>query len=176
MQPIEKRLAVLFLALALVLGAVFTLGNQGGTAAPDGQPQVEQSLNVTNADRVRRVELVDGGLKTMAGANTPVAGQMECGLTGTLHKAEVQLTGGMGGTNPTLAILWQNSIDRGNTWTNVGTWTQINATVTPQAQAQTVADLVASTAVAYGDCWRAVYTFGGTGTVTADFAINHLEK
>jgi hypothetical protein len=74
-------------------------------------------------------------------------------------------------------VKWQNSIDGGTTWTDVGTWTTINATVTPASQSQTVADVSNNTtAVSYGDCWRATYTFGGTGTVTANIGIVGYEK
>lgn len=132
---------------------------------------------VAEGDRVDRIVYVSSGAKTMAGADTPVAGDPKCGIAGTLHEAEVRLTGTMTGTAPTLAIKWQNSMDGGSTWTDVGTWTTINATVTPAVQNQTVADIFnATTAVAYGDCWRVTYTFGGTGTVTANFSVNGLSK
>lgn len=125
---------------------------------------------------VQRIVYFDAGVRTMANT-TPVVSNPFCGVGGfDLHRADVVLTGTMAGTNPTLTILWQNSID-GTNWTSVGTWTQINATVTPASQSQVVSDVYnATTAVAYGDCWRASYTFGGTGTVTANISIKGVAK
>jgi len=174
----HRWLTYTLIALLLVGSLGIALARQA-EAGPEivGNPDgAETRALITDGESVRRIVYFAGGSKTMVGANTPVASDPECGLYGNLHKAEVQLTGGMGGTNPTLAIKWQNSIDGGTTWTDVGTWTAINATVTPQTQTQTVADLAASTAVAFGDCWRATYVFGGTGTVTANFSVTGLEK
>lgn len=129
-----------------------------------------------NDGSVQRVVYVPQAAYTMSDT-TPVASQAQCFPGFTLHKAQVVLVGTMAGTAPTLAVKWQNSIDGGTTWTDVGTWTTINATVTPASQSQTVADVYnASTAVSYGDCWRATYTFGGTGTVVANIGIVGYEK
>lgn len=137
-------------------------------------------------DRVRRVVYFQMENHATGGANTPVASGKVCGLAGLYHYAEVQLTGTMAGTAPTLAVKWQNSKDNGVTWTDVGTWTTINATVTPANQKNTVADHgdivlmnantpVTTPAVMYGDCWRATYTMTGTGAA-ANFAIIGAEK
>lgn len=125
---------------------------------------------------VKRIVYFSGVL-TPVGLNTPISSSPTCGIgNASLYRADVVLTGTMTGTNPTAALLWQNSIDGGTTWNNVGTWTTINATVTPPSQSQTVADLVASTAVAYGDCWRYQVTFGGTGSVGANLRIIGFAK
>lgn len=178
----NKRIAAITTVLMVLLVSLFLGLSSFGSGAqagpviignPDG---ASVRLLVQSNDKVQRIEYFPAGTKTMAGANTPVNSAADCGHNGTLHMAEVRLTGTMAGTAPTLAIKWQNSIDRGVTWTDVGTWTTINATVTPASQQQKVADLAASTAQVYGDCWRAVYTFGGTGTVTANFSVSGLDK
>jgi hypothetical protein len=165
------------LLIALVMG-VTALGH-GAKAGPEvvGNPDgANLRALVSDGESVKRIVYVATGAHTMANT-TPVATDPKCGMFGDLHKAEVRLTGTMTGTAPTLAIKWQNSMDGGTTWTDVGTWTTINATVTPASQSQTVADITNnSTAVAYGDCWRVTYTFGGTGTVTANFGVTGLEK
>ena len=173
-----RYISLALLPLAILLAAILAGPGQRANAGPQiigEQAGATVRALVSQDDQVKRIVYFDAGAKTMANT-TPVASDPVCGLNGTLHKAEVQLVGTMGGTNPTLTILWQNSLDGGTTWTSVGTWTAINATVTPATQSQTVADLVASTAVAFGDCWRATYTFGGTGTVTANISIKGIEK
>lgn len=179
----RKRLALLVLIPALVFGALigayFTTTSSGVSAGPEivGDPNGAGSRAIyADNNRVVRIEYFAAGAKTMANT-TPVASDAFCGLNGNLHKAEVQLVGTMSGTNPTLAVKWQNSIDGGTNWTDVGTWTTINATTTPATQSQVVADIQnATTAVAYGDCWRATYVFGGTGTVTANISVKGVEK
>lgn len=119
------------------------------------------------------------GLVTPAGGTTtPLVSDSKCGLGGyTVFRTDVTLSGTMTGTNPTLAVKWQNSIDGGATWVDVGSWTTINATVTPASQSQTVSDIYGvSTAVAYGDCWRATLTFGGTGSVGANVKVKGIVK
>lgn len=123
------------------------------------------------------------------GANTPVASSNYCGsdVSGVLHEATVKLSGTMAGTNPTLSIKWQNSKDNKSTWTDVGTWTTINATVTPASQTNTVADSgavvlmnantpVVTPPVVYGDCWRVLYTMAGTDSVAANFSVTGVDK
>lgn len=165
------------LALALLFVGLAQFGGAPASAEPEivGNPEgaVTRAL-IRENETVKRIVYVAGGTKTMANT-TPVTSDAFCGNFGTLHRADVVLNGGMAGTNPTLTILWQNSID-GVTWNNVGTWTQINATVTPQSQSQAVGEVQATAANVYGDCWRVQYTFGGTGTVTADFKIIGVEK
>lgn len=122
------------------------------------------------------------------GANTPVPSANYCGnaFSGMLHEATVKLSGTMSGTAPTVAIKWQNSKDNGTTWTDIGTWTTINATVTPASQTNTVADSgavvlmnantpVTTPPVVYGDCWRALYTMTGTNAA-ANFSVTGIDK
>lgn len=182
MTPYRKRLALIIMLPALILGLVagtfFAIDSEGVNAGPQivGDPDNSDTRAIfADNNRVVRIEYFAAGVKTMANT-TPVASNAFCGLNGTTHRADVVLTGTMGGTNPTLTVKWQNSID-GVNWTDVGTWTAINATTTPASQSQVVADIGnATTAVAYGDCWRAQYTFGGTGTVTANISIKGVEK
>lgn len=173
---------LLFSASLMVSGVVISAHRATEVDAYAGAEIVGDSAGATerylvaSGDRVRRIVYVKSGSHVSAGANTPVASNPYCDLAGNFHYAEVQLVGTLAGTNPTLAILWQNSKDNGATWNNVGTWTTINATVTPATQSQTVADIAASTAVVYGDCWRAVYTFTGTGNPAGNFTIIGMEK
>ncbi len=144
-------------------------------------------VGVNGSDRVWEIIYVSSGSHASAGANTPVTSSAFCDLPGVYHYAQFDLTGTLAGTNPTLAILWQNSKDNGSTWSNVGTWTTVNATVTPATQSQTVADHgdivlmnantpVTTPAVTYGDCWRVRYTFAGTGNPAGNFKITGMEK
>lgn len=158
------------MALVLILSVGFAKLTQV-EAGPTG-PQYQ--LRALDQDgNVQQLVYVTQGVKTMAGANTPVSSDAACGLGNfEMFSAQVVLTGTMAGTAPTVAIKWQNSKDGGTTWADVGTWTTINATVTPAVQNQTVSDIWnATTAVAYGDCWRAQYVFTGSGTVTANIGI-----
>lgn len=176
----RKKFASFGLILAFAITAIFASLTQepNASAGPEiiGNPNgAEYSAIISSGETVKKIMYFAAGVKTMANT-TPVSSGPKCGMFGDLHSAEVRLVGTMGGTNPTLTVLWRNSKDGGLTWNNVGTWTTINATVTPLVQSQTVADLAASTAVAFGDCWDATYTFGGTGTVTANIQIYGLEK
>lgn len=142
-------------------------------------------VSSNGTDRVRRIVYFKMESHATGGANTPVASGSVCEMAGTYHYAEVKFTGTLTGSAPTLAIKWQNSKDGGTTWTDVGTWTTINATVTPASQTNTVADhgentiVLANTpvttpATVYGDCWRATYTMGAGGA--GNFSITGLEK
>ena len=114
----HRWLTYTLIALLLVSALGIAMARQA-EAGPEivGNPDgAETRALITDGESVRRIVYFAAGSKTMVGANTPVASDPECGLFGNLHKAEVQLTGGMGGTNPTLAIKWQNSIDGGTTW------------------------------------------------------------
>jgi hypothetical protein len=176
----QGRVPVLLVLLTLAGWTMLHPGGRDAFAGAEivGNPNgsTVRALVGKNDGSVQRVVYVSQAAYTMADT-TPVASQAQCFPGYTLHKAQVVLSGTMSGTAPTLAVKWQNSIDGGTTWTDVGTWTTINATVTPASQSQTVADVSNNTtAVSYGDCWRATYTFGGTGTVTANIGIVGYEK
>lgn len=128
---------------------------------PDGAEY--RALLAPVAGKTKRIVYFSAGVKTPT-ANTPVNSDPVCGLGGyTIFRADAYLVGTMTGTAPTAAIKWQHSTDGGRHWNDIGTWTTINATVTPASQSQTVSDIYnATTAVAYGDCFRAQYTLGGT--------------
>jgi hypothetical protein len=177
---LKAALPTLLVLIALTGVTVVRSGSRDAFAGAEivGNPQgsTVRALVGKNDGSVQRVVYVAQAAYTMSDT-TPVAGQAQCFPGYTLHKAQVVLVGTMSGTAPTLAVKWQNSIDGGTTWTDVGTWTTINATVTPASQSQTVADVSNNTtAVSYGDCWRATYTFGGTGTVVANIGIAGYEK
>jgi hypothetical protein len=87
---------------------------------------------------------------------------------------EVTISGTMTGTNPTDALVLQHSIDHGTSVAgNVTSFTTINATVTPAVQTDTRISgvVIANTPVAYGRCWRVVWTAGGTGSPALNFAV-----
>lgn len=182
MRETLKKFRILLVVAILwaALGGIYILNPSGGEAGPEivGNPAGSNVRAIVSggSDKVVRIVYFSSSTKTMAGANTPVASSSYCRVAGTFHYAQVDLTGTMTGTNPTLTIKWQNSKDNGSTWNDVGSWTEINSTVTPASQSQTVADIAAATAVTYGDCWRALYTFAGTGTVTANFKITGMDK
>jgi len=136
---------------------------------------VRAIINVNGDSTMSRIVYFKLVSHATGGANTPVASDTYCGVAGNFHWAKVAFTGTLGGAAPTLVVKWQNSKDHGTTWSDVGTWTTINATVTPATQENTVADHpeevlmnantpVVTPAVMYGDCWRATYTMGAAGT------------
>lgn len=180
----------MFLLMTTVFYASFRMGSgdayAGAVQAGDPSNANFRALVTSNGtDRVKRIVYFKLEPHATGGANTPVASGTVCDLAGTLHYAEVKFQGTLTGAAPTLAIKWQNSKDNGTTWTDVGTWTTINATTTPASQSQSVGDIVAppyfngtttvqSTATIYGDCWRATYTMGAGGAGT--FSITGVEK
>lgn len=197
MQGFSRRMKSWLLSLALIatlLGGTALYASlqpssdaYAGASVEGQQEGATDRLLVSSGgdDRVRRVVYFKMDNHLTGGANTPVASAKVCGLAGEYHYAEVQFTGTLTGSAPTLAIKWQNSKDNGATWSDVGTWTTINATVTPATQSQTVADQkaivlmnantpVTTPAVMYGDCWRATYTMGAGGA--GNFAIIGAEK
>jgi hypothetical protein len=173
-------LTVLFALMALGLGGVqFAPHAQAGpeiVGNPDGASV--RALYAPQGGKVKRIEYFAAGVQTPVGINTPVASDPVCGLGGyTVFRADAYLVGTMTGTAPTLAIQWQTSIDGGAHWTNIGTFTTINATVTPASQSQVVSDVYNSTtAVAQGDCFRVLKTYGGSGSVGANVAIVGIAK
>lgn len=181
-RSIRLRYLVMALTLAFVIGVPAVphfYGGQASAVESVGDPNSpDRILYAPEGGKVARIVYVSGGTKTMAGANTPVASDKICAQGAhTLYGAEIALSGTMTGTAPTVAFKWQHSFDNGTTWHDVGSWTTVNATVTPAVQNQMVSDIYnATTAVAYGDCWRATYTFGGSGTVTANFSITGFNK
>jgi hypothetical protein len=195
----RSRLVTFGIVLAMIIAFAGTM-TYARLASPSSQNYVSAAsvgekdgsdlralISSGGDDRVRRVIYFKMDNHTTGGANTPVPSAKVCGLAGLYHYAEVQLSGTMDGTAPTLAIKWQNSKDNGSTWSDVGTWTTINATVTPATQSNTVADhgnqsytnaqgtVTTELATMYGDCWRALYTMTGTGAA-ANFAVIGAEK
>lgn len=166
------------LAIMLVTLTGYARLAQPSNAAPGGGSARSAQADVQSADKFQKFVYFNAGAKTMVsgGAGTAVSSGSKCGVAGLLHGSVVTITGTLSGTNPTLDFTWQNSKDGGSTWTTVGAFTQVNATVTPSSLSQTVADIIGSTAVAYGDCWRILYTWGGTGSVGGSFGIKGFEK
>lgn len=184
----------LSVVMLLLAGALVFSTHSGGQdayagAAVYGDPSQSDTralISVDGTDKVTRIVYFSSGSHATGGANTPVASSTFCNIAGTEHKATFRLSGTMAGTAPTLAILWQNSEDKGSNWTSIGTWTTVNATVTPASQSQTFFDQgpivlmnantpVTTPAVAYGDCWRVLYTMTGTGAA-ANFSVSGIDK
>lgn len=172
----------MLLAFAVVLmGAVGMMQSSPHDAYAgvqvDGQKEgaTDRLLISSNGtDRVSRIVYFNMENHATGGANTPVASGAICGMAGDLHYAEIKISGTMTGSNPTAAFKWQNSKDNQATWSDVGTWTTINATVTPAIQSQTVSDIRGTTAVAYGDCWRVTYTMSAAAAL--NFSVIGIEK
>lgn len=194
MQSRTKSVVLPILLLAILLGGTALYGAlQPSTEAYAGASVVGEADGATSrmlvtsngSDRVRRIVYFKLESHDTGGVNTPVASGSVCDMAGVYHSAEVKLSGTLTGSAPTLAIKWQNSKDGGTTWADVGTWTQINATVTPATQSNTVTDhgentiVLANTPVTtpatmYGDCWRVTYTMGAGGAGV--FSVTGLEK
>lgn len=197
------KIRALVIALALVFsGLIGTLiyatqmapvhDAAAGAAVVGNKEGADTRLLISSGgdDRVKRVVYFKSESHASGGANTPVASEKVCGLSGIYHYAEVQFTGTLAGTNPTLAFTWQNSKDNGATWTTISVptaWTTINATVTPATQKNTVSDHpeevlmnantpVVTPAVMYGDCFRVLYTMTGTGNPSGNFTVIGAEK
>ncbi len=174
---VKHSKVIALLLLVAMFGGIIGLSQFSEANAGNGGPKIQLRAIDQTTGEVRELVFVDDGVKTPVGVNTPQASSTYCGLADfETFKAQVVLTGTLSGTAPTLAVKWQNSMDGGATWTDVGTWTTINATVTPATQSQTVSDVWNNTtAVAYGDCWRATYTFGGTSP-TGNFSIRGIAE
>lgn len=185
-----------FLGVALIVGVALGYSHYAparnalaGAAVVGEKTGATDRLLISSGgdDRVKRIVYVKTGSHASAGANTPVTSTEYCGLAGVYHYAQVDFTGTLAGTNPTLTFTWENSKDNGATWTTIGSWTTVNATVTPASQKQTLADHgdivlmnantpVTTPAVVYGDCFRFKYTFAGTGNPAGNFVVTGLEK
>lgn len=190
----RKSFLISLIMLFLILGGAIGLAAlnpstnaYAGAAISGNKNGADTRALITSggSDKVSRIVYFKLENHLTGGANTPVASGAVCGMAGIYHYAEVQFTGTLTGSAPTLAIKWQNSKDNQATWTDVGTWTTINATVTPATQKQTVSDHpeevlmnantpVVTPAVMYGDCWRVTYTMGAAGA--GNFAIIGAEK
>lgn len=151
---------------------------------PDG---ATDALFIGQGNDLKRVYFFNGTVRPSGGTTTPVVSRDFCGFGPfTVFRADAYLSGTMTGTAPTVSIKWRHSIDQGAHWTDVGTWTTINATVTPASQTNLVNDHdavviplttpVITPAAIYGDCWDAVLTFGGTGAVGANLEVVMVGK
>lgn len=164
--------ATLLVAFAITLN----LMSGGAAAGPVPGKFYVESGNIQDGQSVAQYAYKTPGPMTSINT-TPVASKVFCGA-GNLHAVEVVLVGTITGTNSTLDIAWQNSYD-GVNWTTTGSIAQINATTTPTAgkAKQQVSDVQnATTAIAYGPCWRTLSTLVGTGTVVANYSINGIDK
>jgi Tfp pilus assembly protein PilV len=167
------------LAVLMVLVIVGSLGVAQYRAANAGPAQPQEQWAIAAIDDNGHVDhrvLLSAESRTMADT-TPVNGSTVC-IEGDADQFAAQLTlsGTMAGTAPTLDVVLQHSIDGGTNWITVNDFTDINATVTPASQYVSWSDVPASTAVTFGDCYRARYTFGGTGTVTANVGVALIAK
>jgi hypothetical protein len=72
------------------------------------------------------------------------------------------------GTNPTLDVTIQHSIDGGTNWHTLVAMTQATAA---GESIKTESEVESGTAEVYGDCFRAIWTIGGTDTPTFTFKV-----
>lgn len=171
----NRRMLIPFLLVALLVGGSLLSAHFAVDAAPAPKEQYRAAA-IDAGGYVQHAVLLDDAAYTMANT-TPVNGGAVC-IAGDASQfaAELTLSGTMTGTAPTLAVVLQHSIDGGLHWNTVNTFTTINATVTPASQYVSFSDVPASTAVTWGDCFRARYTFGGTGTVVANVGLHLIGK
>lgn len=166
----------LYIGLIAVLAFGGFLSVVGSDAAPGNGKPLYRAAQVDANNVVQRAVLLPVGT-IAAGSGTQVAGTMVCFQDGpSQFAANLTLTGTMSGTNPTLPIIIQQSMDNGVTWSNDITFTQINATVTPPNQWVSFSDVAASTAITHGDCFRTVYTPGGTSPGGVTFGVKMIAK
>lgn len=169
----------LVIALMLFASAGYAYLTQPATAGPSSSGTQYRAAAIENGSVVRSVPLLEKTTYTSTGANTPVASSPVC-FQGDpdLFAARLTLTGTLAGTNPTLTIVLQSSDDGGTTWTNVGSaFAAINATVTPTGGLErvTFADSESggiNTPVAFGNCFRTVRTFTGTGSPAGNVGVS----
>jgi hypothetical protein len=147
-----KRFTNALVALALLVGLA-----AGGLLAPSAP------ANAQDAGGGRSVPLVASAARTATGTGTAA-----CGF-GPFDKFAAQLVvTAASGTTPTLDVTWQHSIDGGTTWYTVAAFTQRTAT---GQELKAEAEVEAATAEVYGDCFRAIWTIGGT-TPSFTFAVD----
>ena len=172
------KFRILSLTLIVALfGVVLGVQQFSGTAAPQSKETQYRAVAIDENSSVRNVVLLDGPVT--GSDTTPVAGESVC-LSGDadLYAARLTLTGTLAGTAPVLTVQLQSSDDGGTTWTQVGSsFAAINATTTPTAGKErvTFADSASggiNTPVAYGNCFRVQYTWGGTGDLSGDVSVS----
>lgn len=107
-------------------------------------------------------------LAASAARTATADGAAVCGL-GRYEKFSLQLdVTAVTGTNPTLDVTVQHSIDGGTNWYTVAAFTQKTAT---GEELKTESEVESGTAESYGDCFRAIWTIGGTATPTFTFSV-----
>lgn len=166
-----KRSTILYVAAALAL--VLTLGVssfRSSDAAPKSGEITFASAEQNADGSFQNLKLLAQGSRTMANT-TPVNGETIC-LDKAYSKfaAELTLSGTMAGTAPTLIVVLLGSYDKVH-WFTVHSFAAINATVTPAGGSERAqfSDVAASTAITRPMCYRTQSTWGGSGTVTANY-------
>lgn len=102
----------------------------------------------------REIELAASAARTASGNGSAFGGFAQSSKLA----AQLAITAASG-TNPTLDVVIQHSIDGGTTWHDLITFAQQTGTATLFAD---YAEVEASTAQVYGDKLRAKWTVGGT--------------
>jgi len=116
----------------------------------------------------REIELAASAARTTSGTGDAFPG------FGEADKLAAQLSvASRSGTNPTLDVVIQHSIDGGTTWFDLITFTQATAAGN---ELKAYADVQASSAQVIGDRLRAKWTIGGTGTPTFTFSVKVLSE
>lgn len=102
----------------------------------------------------REVVLAASEARTATGTGDGFAG-----FASTDRLAAQLVVSARSGTNPTLDVTIQHSIDGGTTWHDLTSFSQVTATGTSFLD---FSEVLASTAQVYGDRLRAKWTLGGT--------------
>lgn len=170
MRTLFTRGRLYLLASVLILASALGVMQYRAMAGPAQPSEAFRAAYITADGHIQKAVLLEDGTFTMANT-TPVNGTVAC-IQGDAKQFAAQLTlsGTMAGTAPTLDVVLQHSIDYNPADPNAAHWitlkdfTDFNATVTPASQYDSWSDIAASTAVTFGDCYRARYTFGGTSS------------
>ena len=111
----------------------------------------------------REVELAASAARTTSGNGSAFGGFSQA------SRLAAQLSiASRSGTNPTLDVVIQHSIDGGTTWFDLITFTQATAAGN---ELKLYSEVDASSAQVIGDELRAKWTIGGTSTPTFTFSV-----
>lgn len=116
----------------------------------------------------REIELAASAARTASGNGDAFPG------FGDADKLAAQLVvSSRSGTNPTLDVVIQHSIDGGSTWFDLISFTQATAAGN---ELKAYSDVQASSAQLIGDRLRAKWTIGGTNTPTFTFSVKAISE
>lgn len=167
---VTRQTILYYLAALVVVASLGVASLRSSDAAPKSGEVYYASANVNPDGSYQNLKLLAQGVRTMANT-TPVNGETVClDKAYSQYAAQLTLSGTMAGTAPVLTVVLLGSYDKVN-WFTVHSFAAINATVTPAGGAERAAfsDVAASTAITRPMCYRTQSTWGGSGTVTANY-------